>query len=55
MSEKFEKFAYTSEGFLEARDWLKQNGFWDESQKGFSTDGWSVVGFANDKYNSINK
>lgn len=51
MSEEL-KFPYTADGYLDAKKWLIENGFWNQSQKGFSTDGWSVIQFANDKFNS---
>lgn len=49
MEEKTEpKFPYTSEGYLQAREWLKEIGEWDKvSTTGFSTDGLSIVHTAN--------
>lgn len=42
------RFEYTSEGYLEAKQWLEEIKQWDRvSRYGFSTDGWSIVSEAN--------
>lgn len=42
------KFEYTSQGYLEAKQWLEGIGQWNRvSTYGFSTDGWSIVKEAN--------
>lgn len=47
-----EKFEYTTEGHRKAVEYLKEIGRWDEiKNKGFSTDGYSIVHEANSIYN----
>lgn len=46
-----EKFDYTPEGYLDAKEYLKSIGEWDRVSKGgLSTDGYSIVQSANDIY-----
>ena len=50
-----ERFEQSSEGYLEAKEWLLNIGEWERvSTSGFSTDGYSIVAAANDIYNSGN-
>lgn len=44
------KFDYTGDGYVEATRYLKSIGREAEVDRGFSTDGYSVVQLANDIY-----
>lgn len=42
------KFDYTADGYLKAKQYLINNNKWkDASTRGFSTDGFSIVHYAN--------
>lgn len=42
------EFPYTGEGYDKAKAYLIRKGKWIEaSTRGFSTDGWSIIQFAN--------
>lgn len=45
------KFDYTIEGYVEAKMWLKKNGYEDILSK----DAWSIIQIANDLYKNDNK
>ena len=50
-----ERFEQSSEGYLEAKDWLIKIGEWERvSTSGFSRDGYSIIAAANDIYSSGN-
>lgn len=45
------RFEYTTEGFLDAKKYLKKVGKWKYvSTHGFSVDGWSIISEANSIY-----
>jgi len=44
------KFDYTTDGVIEALKYLKSIGRDKEAERGFSTDGYSVIQLANDIY-----
>lgn len=51
-----DKFDYTSYGYQKACEYLKSIGEWEKaSTTGFSTDGWSIVQYANDVWAKRNK
>lgn len=50
-----ERFEQTTEGYLQAKEWLIHIGEWDKIRNsGFSNDGYTIVATANDIYSSGN-
>lgn len=42
-----EPFAFTGEGYEQARAWLKATGNWEKLERELSTDGYTAVALAN--------
>lgn len=47
------KFPYTKEGYILALEYIKSLGKENEIEKGFSTDGFSIVYFANSLFGEL--
>lgn len=48
------QFEYSTNGYILAVKYLKDIGKWDTANKMWSTDGWSIVMFANDIWDKNN-